>query len=115
MNRQDSAKLMGKINATNQIESRHRLTNEAAPTCPWSRLFSFERNGEEGNGEEGNGEEGNGTDWIGFFQNSNTQGRTRYYKCKRTLTEHPPCGHTWTATVEIVKVEYRAVTIDGQR
>ena len=44
-----------------------------------------------------------------------TQGNVRYYKCKRTLTEHPPCGFCWTAKVEIVKVEYRAVTIDGQR
>jgi len=49
--------LMGKINATEQIESRHRLTNEAAPTCPWSRLFSFERNGKERTGQERSGGE----------------------------------------------------------
>lgn len=44
-----------------------------------------------------------------------TQGRTRYYKCKRTLTEQPPCGFTWTAKVEVVRVEHRVVVIDGQR
>ena len=44
-----------------------------------------------------------------------TQGRTRYYKCKRTLTDLPPCGHTWTATVEVVRVEHRVVTLDGER
>ena len=42
-----------------------------------------------------------------------TNGSTRYYKCKRTLTEQPPCGHTWTAIVrtEVIKVESRTVTL----
>lgn len=44
-----------------------------------------------------------------------TQGRVRYYKCKRTLTDLPPCGHTWTATVDVVRVEHRVVTLDGER
>lgn len=41
-----------------------------------------------------------------------TQGQTRYYKCKRTQTEHPPCGHTWTARVEVVRVEHRSVVLN---
>lgn len=38
---------------------------------------------------------------------------TRYYKCARTLTEHPPCGHTWSARVkmEVTKIEHRLVEI----
>lgn len=44
-----------------------------------------------------------------------TQGRTRYYKCKRTLTDQPPCGYTWTAIVEVVRVEHRVITLDGER
>ena len=44
-----------------------------------------------------------------------TQGSTRYYKCKRTLTEFPPCGFHWSATVNVVRVEYREVTLDGVR
>ena len=46
-----------------------------------------------------------------------TQGRTRYYKCKRTLTDLPPCGHTWSATVQlhVMKVEHRTIELDGER
>ena len=46
------------------------------------------------------------------------QGSTRYYKCcKTTNPEKPPCGHTWTAIVklEVVRVEHRVVSIEGQR
>lgn len=43
-----------------------------------------------------------------------TQGRTRYYKCKKTQSDLPPCGHTWTATVQIVRVEHRTVELDGR-
>lgn len=45
------------------------------------------------------------------------QGRTRYYKCARTLRGAPPCGFTWTATVkiEVTKVEHRIVELDGER
>ena len=46
-----------------------------------------------------------------------THGSTRYYKCKKSLSDLPPCGHTWTATVrlEVLKVEYRSVELDGER
>lgn len=42
-----------------------------------------------------------------------TQGNRRYYRCKRTLTEEPACGHTWTAIVklEVLRVEHRTVEI----
>lgn len=42
------------------------------------------------------------------------QGCTRYYKCKRTLTDEPPCGFTWSAVVrtEVIRVEHRIVTLD---
>lgn len=42
------------------------------------------------------------------------QGCTRYYKCKRTLTDDAPCGFTWSAIVrtEIVRVEHRIVTLE---
>ena len=43
-----------------------------------------------------------------------TQGRKRYYKCKRTQSDMPPCGHTWTATVQVVRVEHRVVDIEGR-
>lgn len=44
-------------------------------------------------------------------------GRTRYYKCKRSLTDFPPCGHTWSATVisEVTQIDNRTVTLDGER
>lgn len=42
-----------------------------------------------------------------------TQGSRRYYRCARSLGELPPCGHTWTAIVdlEVIRVEHRTVTI----
>jgi hypothetical protein len=46
------------------------------------------------------------------------QGSTRYYKCcKTTNPDKSPCGHTWTAIVklEVVRVEHRVVSIEGQR
>lgn len=47
-----------------------------------------------------------------------TQGKTRYYKCCKTVDpEKVPCGHTWTATVllETIKIEHKVVTLDGMR
>ena len=43
-----------------------------------------------------------------------TQGNRRYYKCKKTLTDHPPCGHSWTAIVqlEVIRVEHRVVSFE---
>lgn len=40
-----------------------------------------------------------------------------YYKCNQTLTGELPCGHTWSvvASLQSVVVEYREVTIEGQR
>ena len=45
-----------------------------------------------------------------------TQGATRYYKCKSTLTDMPPCGYTWTAEIrsEVVMINHRWVVVDGR-
>lgn len=48
---------------------------------------------------------------------SNQRG-VRYYKCIRTLNDQQsPCGHTWTATVQLIvhRIEHRVVDIDSQR
>jgi len=44
-----------------------------------------------------------------------TQGFTRYYKCKRTLSpDHPPCGFTWSAIVklDVLRVEHRDIDLE---
>lgn len=55
----------------------------------------------------------------GFGDCYSTQGRTRYYKCVQTTKPDGPgpCGHTWTALVklEVIRVEHRVVTLDGER
>jgi len=44
-------------------------------------------------------------------------GDKKYYKCIKTLTEEPPCGHHWSAVVrlEVIAIEHRRVTLDGTR
>lgn len=46
-----------------------------------------------------------------------TQGMRRYYKCSRTQTDMPPCGHTWTAVVDlsVVRIESRTVEISTRQ
>lgn len=54
----------------------------------------------------------------GYGVTYSTHGRTRYYKCVKSISQElPPCGHTWSATVklEVLKVEHRTVLIDGER
>ncbi len=54
----------------------------------------------------------------GYGDCRSTQGGTRYYKCMRTLDPNkPPCGHTWTAQVQLIvtKIEHKVVTLDGER
>jgi hypothetical protein len=53
----------------------------------------------------------------GYGTAYSTHGRTRYYKCDQSTTDKGPCGHTWSVYVklEVVKVEYRIVTLDGER
>jgi hypothetical protein len=54
----------------------------------------------------------------GYGDCYSTQGRTRYYKCCQTTNpDAGPCGHTWTVFVklEVVKIEHRVVTLDGER
>jgi hypothetical protein len=41
-----------------------------------------------------------------------TNGNTRYYRCCRG---EKSCGHTWTATLQVVRVEHRVVELDGER
>ena len=43
-------------------------------------------------------------------------GRT-YYKCDHSLTEHSPCGHTWSVVIglQAVTITHRVVTLDGMR
>lgn len=57
--------------------------------------------------------EGNG----GYGTAYSTHGRTRYYKCDQSKSERGACGHTWTALIklEVIKVEHRVVSVDGQR
>ena len=45
-----------------------------------------------------------------------TQGSTRYYKCRHTLSDMPPCGHTWTAAIrsEVVMISHRWTEVDGR-
>lgn len=53
----------------------------------------------------------------GYGTAYSTQGRTRYYKCNQATTDKGPCGHTWTVLVklEVIKVEHRIVSVEGQR
>jgi hypothetical protein len=53
----------------------------------------------------------------GYGTAYSTQGQTRYYKCKQATTDKGPCGHTWTVLVklEVIKVEHRIVSVEGQR
>ena len=53
----------------------------------------------------------------GYGTAYSTQGQTRYYKCNRATTDKGPCGHTWTVVVklEVIKVEHRVVSVEGQR
>lgn len=46
-----------------------------------------------------------------------TQGATRYYKCKRTLTEHPACAHTWSATVknEVTTIRHQTAHLNSEQ
>ena len=46
-----------------------------------------------------------------------TDGSTRYYRCSQTLTEHPPCGWTWSAKVTLhsVTIEYKTVNVQTRK
>lgn len=43
-------------------------------------------------------------------------GRT-YYRCVQTLSDEPPCGHTWSCVIQLetIVVEHRVVNLDGMR
>jgi len=46
-----------------------------------------------------------------------THERTQYLKCRHTLTDFPPCGHTWsvqTRSHNAVFVNHRWVVVDGR-
>jgi hypothetical protein len=53
----------------------------------------------------------------GYGTAYSTQGQTRYYKCNQSTTDKGPCGHTWTVLVklEVIRVEHRIVSVEGQR
>jgi hypothetical protein len=54
----------------------------------------------------------------GYGDCTSTRDGVRYYKCRKTLdSTRPPCGHTWTAHVQLIvtKIEHRVVTLDGER
>jgi len=46
-----------------------------------------------------------------------THERTQYLKCRHTLTDFPPCGHTWsvqTRSHNAVFVNHRWIVVDGR-
>lgn len=57
-----------------------------------------------------------GCQGYGTAYSTAPNGKT-YYRCNKTLTDLPPCGHTWTVVVQqhVTVVEHRTVDLDGQR
>ena len=58
----------------------------------------------------------NGSHGYGSAYSTAPNGRT-YYKCNQSLTEFPPCGHTWSVVVTLhsVTIEHKTVRLDGER
>ncbi len=52
----------------------------------------------------------------GYGVSYSKQGNRRFYKCKKTLSDQSPCGHTWTAIVQlsVLRIESREVEIESR-
>lgn len=53
---------------------------------------------------------------YGTAYSTSPNGKT-YYRCNQSLTQFPPCGHTWSAVVTLhsVTIEHKTVRLDGER